>query len=126
MEDGQRIMVVFTKIVTNVGPLNSAYTLSTYIPASIDVTVESSVLSFSAIGEKKSFIVQVYGPKIAQRPIISGAIIWKYGHYMVRSPLVVYTILPGTLYPFASMSQKKANFKGSSMYHKNGILKHKY
>ena len=126
VEDGQRIMVVFTKIVTNVGPLSSAYTLSTYIPASIDVTVESSVLSFSAIGEKKSFIVQVYGPKIAQRPIISGAIIWKYGHYMVRSPLVVYTILPGTLYPFASMSQKKANFKGSSMYHKNGILKHKY
>ena len=126
VEDGQQIMAVFTRTVTNVGPPNSTYTLSTYIPASIDVTVEPSVLSFSAFGEKKSFTVLVYGPKIAQQPIISGAIIWKYGHYVVRSPLVVYTILPGTLYPSSSMSQKKANLRVSSMYHKNGILKHKY
>ncbi|KAM3735014.1 hypothetical protein ACB098_10G058900 [Castanea mollissima] len=126
VEDGQQIKAVFIRTVTNVGPPNSTYTLSTYIPASIDVTVEPSVLSFSSIGEKKSFTVLVYGPKIAQQPIISGAIIWKYGHYVVRSPLVVYTILPGTLYPSSSMSQKKANLRVSSMHHKNGILKHKY
>ncbi|KAM4073950.1 hypothetical protein ACB094_10G057600 [Castanea mollissima] len=134
VEDGQQILAIFTRTVTNVDPPNSTYTLSTYIQASIDVTMEPFVLSFSAIGEKKSFIVQVYGPKIAllgskylgTNPIISGAITWKYGHYMVRSSLVVYIILPGTLYPSASMSQKKANFQGSSMYHKNGILKHKY
>ena len=99
VEDGQQIMAVFTRTVTNVGPPNSTYTLSTYIPASIDVTVEPSVLSFSAIGEKKTFIVQVRGPKIAQQPIISGALTWTYGVYAVRSPLVVYTILPGSLYP---------------------------
>ncbi|KAK9984480.1 hypothetical protein SO802_034005 [Lithocarpus litseifolius] len=96
--------------------------------ASINVTVVPSVLSFSVIGEKKLFSVQVYGPKIAQQPIISGAIIWKYGHYVVRSPLVVYNILPGTQYeyPSFSMSQKKPDSIGSSMHHKNGIVKHKY
>ena len=127
VEDGQQIMAVFTRTVTNVGPPNSTYTLSTNIPASIDVTVEPSVLSFSAIGEKKSFTVLVYGPKIAQQPILSGAIIWKYGHYVVRSPLVVYNIFPGTQYGYPSftMSQKKPDSIGS-MHHKNGIVKHKY
>nr|POE61556.1 subtilisin-like protease sbt4.14 [Quercus suber] len=121
-------MAVFTRTVTNVGPPNSTYTLSTNMPASIDVTVVPSVLSFSAIGEKKSFSVQVYGPKIAQKPIISGAIVWKYGHYVVRSPLVVYNILPGTQYgyPSFSMSPKKPDSIDSSMHQKNGIVKHKY
>ncbi|KAF3959617.1 hypothetical protein ACB098_10G058800 [Castanea mollissima] len=128
VEDGQQIKAVFTRTATNVGPPNSTYTLSTYMPASITVTVEPSVLSFSTIGERKSFTVQVYGPKIAQQPIISGAIMWKYGDYMVRSPLVVYTILPGSQYgyPSFSTSQEKPDSKGSPMYHKNGILKHKY
>ena len=78
--------------------------------------------------ERKSFTVQVYGPKIAQQPIIFGAIMWKYGDYMVRSPLVVYSNLPGSQYGYASFStsQEKPDSKGSSMYHKNRILKHKY
>jgi len=128
VEDGHQIKAVFTGTVTNVGPPNSTYTLSTYMPASIIVTVEPSVLSFSTIGENKSFTVQVYGPMIAQQPIISGAIMWKYRDYMVRSPLVVYTNLPGSQYgyPSFSTSREKPDSKVSSMYHKNGILKHKY
>ena len=126
MEDGQHIMAVFTRTVTNVGSPNSTYTLSMYMPTSIDVTVEPSVLSFSALGEKKSFKVQVYGPNITQQPILSGTIMWNDGVHVVRSPLVVYTILPGSLYSSFTMSQKKLDFKGSSMYHKNGILGHKY
>ncbi|KAL4602687.1 hypothetical protein ACB092_10G071900 [Castanea dentata] len=55
VEDGQQIKAVFTRTVTNVGIPNSTYTLCTYMPASIDVTVVPSVLSFSAIGDKKSF-----------------------------------------------------------------------
>jgi hypothetical protein len=97
VEDGQQVNAVFTRTVTNVGSPNSTYTLRTYMPASINVTVEPTVLSFSAIGEKKTFTVEVSGPKIAQQPIISGAITWNYGVYAVRSPLVVYTILPGSL-----------------------------
>jgi hypothetical protein len=125
VEDGQQINAVFTRTVTNVGSPNSTYTLIIDLPAYITVTVIPSVLSFSAIGEKKTFIVQVRGPKIAQQPIISGALTWTYGVYAVRSPLVVYTILPGSLYPSFSMSQNKPDFKGSSMYPKNGLLKHK-
>ncbi|GMY30182.1 putative Cucumisin [Fagus crenata] len=60
-----------TTTVTNVGSPNSTYTLSMYMPTSIAVTVEPSVLSFSALGEKKSFTVQVYGPNITQQPILS-------------------------------------------------------
>ncbi|GMY30185.1 cucumisin-like isoform X1 [Fagus crenata] len=126
VEDGQQVNAVFTRTVTNVGSPNSTYTLRTYMPASINVTVEPTVLSFSAIGEKKTFTVEVSGPKIAQQPIISGAITWNYGVYSVRSPLVVYTILPGSLYPSFSKSQNKPDFKGSSMHPRNGLLKHKY
>ncbi|XP_040987387.1 cucumisin-like [Juglans microcarpa x Juglans regia] len=121
VEDGLPIRAVFSRTVTNVGPPNSTYTLSWYMPSSLTVRVEPSVLSFSAIGEKKSFTVTVYGPKIEQQPITSGAITWTYGVHVVRSPLVVYTILPGSSFSF-SASQNKPNFKGSSMYHNNGIL----
>ncbi|RVW16298.1 Cucumisin [Vitis vinifera] len=122
VEDGNQIMGVFTRTVTNVGSPNSTYTAGMYVPTTLSVTVEPSVISFSAIGEKKSFTVKVYGPKISQQPIMSGAIWWTDGVHEVRSPLVVYTVLPGATYSSYSMSHKKPVFKGSSIYHKNGIL----
>lgn len=123
IEDGQIVMGTFTRTVTNVGLANSTYYASYYIPSSIKVSVQPSVLSFSAIGETKSFTVKVWGPRLEQQPIISGAILWKDGFHVVRSPLVVYTVLPSTLsYPSYSMPTKKPVFKGSSLYHKNGIL----
>lgn len=121
VDDGQQIAGVFTRTVTNVGAPNSTYTVGMYFPATLTVTVEPSVLSFSALGESKSFTVKVDGPVIFQQPIISGAIWWSDGVHTVRSPLVVYTTLPGG-YDFYSVSQKKPAFKGSSIYHKNGIL----
>ncbi|KAF5445019.1 hypothetical protein F2P56_034102 [Juglans regia] len=109
MEDGSPIKAVFTRTVTNVGPPNSTYTLSFHMPPSIAVVVEPSVLSFSATGEKKKFRVKVHGPKIAQQPITSGEIIWTDGVHVVRSPLVAYTVLPGST--FSSFpSQKEPNF----------------
>lgn len=125
VEDGQPIKVVFTRTVTNVGLPNSTYTVTGYMPGPITVTVEPSVLSFSAIGEKKSFTVKVYGPNIAQQPIMSGAIVWSDGVYAVRSPVVVYKILPGSAFSSFSMTHRKPDFKGSSFYHKNGIVQHK-
>ena len=115
VEDGQPIKAVFTRTVTNVGLPNSTYT----------VTVEPSVLSFSATGEKKSLTVKVYGPNIAQQPIMLGAIVWSDGVYAVRSPVVVYTILPGSAFSSFTTPHRKPDFKGSSFYHKNGILEHK-
>ncbi|KAG6688760.1 hypothetical protein I3842_11G140700 [Carya illinoinensis] len=67
--------------VTNVGSPNSTYIQHPH------------VLSFSAIGEKKSFTMKVYGQNIAQQSIILGAVTWSDGVHAlrIRSPLVVYS-----------------------------------
>ncbi|KAH7549499.1 hypothetical protein ACOSP7_025688 [Xanthoceras sorbifolium] len=122
VEDGQQIQAVFTRTVTNVGSPNSTYTARMYMPASVSVVIEPSVLSFSKIGEQKSFKVKVYGPKIMQQPIMSGAISWEDGIHAVRSPLVIYNILPGFLSSSFSTPQKNLQFNGPSMYTKNGII----
>lgn len=122
IEDGQPIYGVFTRTVTNVGSPNSTYTVRPYLPASVSVDVEPQSLSFSAVGEQKSFTVKVTGPKIAQQPIMSGAIVWEDGVHQVRSPVVIYNILPGAVHSSDSMPQKNQKFKGPSMYTKNGIL----
>lgn len=121
--DGQPITGTFQRTVTNVGPPNSTYFLNVNMPYSfkITVSVEPHILSFSSVGEKKSFTVKVSGPAIAQQPIISGYIAWK-GPVTVRSPLVIYTVLPSSTQTY---SNRPASFKGSSMYHKNGIFGHK-
>ncbi|XP_052171532.1 cucumisin-like [Diospyros lotus] len=117
--DGQKINGVFPRTVTNVGSANSTYTATMYMPADITVTVEPSVLSFSAVGEQKKFTVTVNGPEIAQQPIVSGAIVWSDGVRAVRTPLVVYNYLPGAPYNLDSDSttNKKATFRGSSIFH---------
>ncbi|WCJ26143.1 Subtilisin-like protease [Euphorbia peplus] len=123
IEDGQPIYGVFTRTVTNVGLPNSTYMLTIYLPSTISITVEPTTLSFSATGEKKTFTVTVSGPKIAQQPIMSAAIMWTSGSYEVRSPLVIYNILAGATYsPPDSLQGKSFKFDGSSVYHKNGIL----
>lgn len=123
VEDGQGIYATFNRTVTNVGSANSTYTLTWYMPASVTVSVEPSLLSFSALGEKKSFTVTVKGSPITQQPIVSGAIVWNDGIHWVRSPLVMYNILPGTTYPSYSMPNKTPNFKSSTtVYRKNGFL----
>ncbi|KAA8533791.1 hypothetical protein F0562_031308 [Nyssa sinensis] len=124
IEDGQKIMGTFTRTVTNVGSPNSTYYASMYMPNSIDVKVEPSVLSFSAIGDRKSFTVKVSGPQITQEPIISGSILWKDGVNVVRTPLVVYTVIPSALSSYSSPSGRtnKSAFKGVPMNHKKGLL----
>ncbi|CAK9173093.1 unnamed protein product [Ilex paraguariensis] len=127
VEDGQQIAGVFTRTVTNVGAADSTYTAIMHMPPTINVSVEPSTLSFSALGETKSFTVKVTGPTISQQPIISGAITWQSGVYSVRTPLVVYNYIPGAPYNLdsaqtLSMTEKKPTFRGSSVYHKNGIF----
>ncbi|KAJ6705646.1 PROPROTEIN CONVERTASE SUBTILISIN/KEXIN [Salix purpurea] len=126
VEDGQPIQGVFTRTVTNVGNSSSTYTVSMSTPYSVSITVEPPLLTFSKIGEMKTFTVKLFGPKIAQQPIMSGAITWKDGNgHEVRSPVVVYNILPGRKYgiPTSSMTaQKTVKFEGPSMHLKTGIL----
>ncbi|MFQ6627198.1 hypothetical protein Gotur_006049 [Gossypium turneri] len=130
VEDGKQIDGVFTRTVTNVGSANSTYTVQMYSPPEFSISVEPEVLSFSTIGEKKSFTVKVGGGFISQQKITSGAIIWtdELEQYRVRSPVVVYNVLPGYTFfpPQTSKFQKKpTTFHGPttpSMHHKNEIL----
>ncbi|CAL2259970.1 unnamed protein product [Prunus armeniaca] len=125
LEDGQEIKAEFKRTVTNVGSPNSNYTIASFSPHStITVSVSPSTLSFSSVGERKSFTVKVTGPKISQQPIISGSIVLNDGVHQVRAPLVVYTFLPGSIHISSSASQNKKRFKGSSLYHRNGMLRH--
>ncbi|KAF6160424.1 hypothetical protein GIB67_019193 [Kingdonia uniflora] len=93
IKDGEQVMGTFTRRITNVRN-TSTYYATVSMPGLVTVKVEPSVLSFTETGEKKSFTVKVYGPKITQQPIISGSILWKDGSHVIRSPLVVYTMLP--------------------------------
>lgn len=86
IEESHKILGKFTRTVTNVGSPNSTYQIL-ITPDSINVTVKPSVLSFTSVGEKKSFVVIVTGPRIAQLPIISGSLIWGDGVHVVRTPL---------------------------------------
>ena len=56
------------------GTPNPTYYASVEAPLGLNVMVEPSVLSFSAINEEKSFIVKVNGPNITQVPIASASI----------------------------------------------------
>ncbi|KAI3453644.1 hypothetical protein Pfo_010307 [Paulownia fortunei] len=125
--DGETIMGTFTRTVTNVGAANSTYIADLYVPALISVTVEPSVLTFSAVGETKTFTVNITGPAISQQPITSGAITWRDGTHLVRTPFVVYNYIPGAPYNLDSdqshsMTQKKQKFQQSIIYHKSGIM----
>nr|POE80112.1 cucumisin [Quercus suber] len=76
IEDGQKISGIFTRTVKNVGSPNSTYHAKIDKPDSLNITVEPSVLSFSAVGDKKTFIVNFKGKHITQVPIVSGSISW--------------------------------------------------
>lgn len=118
--DGQRIWGVFPRTVTNVGVPNSTYYAYWNSSYPLAVTITPSVLSFSSVGETKSFNVTVSGGAISQQ-FISGYIVWKDPTHTVRMPLVVYTMLPpDDDEPMAARVRR--SFDGSSRYHKNGIL----
>lgn len=94
IEDDNKIRGNFHTTVTNVGESNSTYYVSIDAPASVEIKVEPNALSFAEVGEKQSFSVEVNGQHITLVPIISGAITWTHETYVVRSPLVIYTVLP--------------------------------
>ncbi|PQM34396.1 subtilisin-like protease SBT4.3 isoform X1 [Prunus yedoensis var. nudiflora] len=85
VEDGHEIKGNFHRTVTNVGKPNSTYNVSIVMPDSIKVNVVPSVLSFTDVGEKKSFLVEANEPHITQVPIISGSITWKNRKHVVKS-----------------------------------------
>ena len=88
--DGEPVQASYLRTVTNVGSPNSTYHSHITMPPSFAVLVEPPVLTFSDVGEKKSFKVIITGSPIVQVPIISGAIEWTDGNHVVRTPIAVF------------------------------------
>lgn len=78
----------FKRIVTNVGLPMSTYIANVTAPKGIHISVTPSVLSFTALGEKQSFVLTIHGKM--KRSIRSASLVWDDGQYQVRSPIVIF------------------------------------
>ncbi|XP_034711893.1 cucumisin-like [Vitis riparia] len=122
--DGEPVQASYLRTVTNVGSPNSTYHSNITMPPSFAVLVEPPVLTFSEVGEKKSFKVIITGSPIVQVPVISGAIEWTDGNHVVRTPIAVFNNKPYVFAPLDDYPGKKNShpFQGSTIYHQNGIF----
>ncbi|KAM5551589.1 hypothetical protein ABKV19_026437 [Rosa sericea] len=89
IKDPKFVNGVFHRIVTNVGSLNSTYRVKVVAPLGLKINVNPSVLSFTSLGQKKSFVVTIKGP-IEKSNLVSASLVWDDGVFQVRSPIVVY------------------------------------
>ncbi|GFZ15045.1 subtilase family protein [Actinidia rufa] len=80
---------VFHRTVTNVGSAVSVYMPVVVAPPGFAVSVEPSVISFKALGQKISFVVSVSG--VVSERVASGSLVWDDGVYQVRSPIVAHS-----------------------------------
>lgn len=79
----------FTRTVTNVGSASSVYKSEVVSTLGVMISVTPSELSFTSVGEKKSYIVTVEG--VLTQRIESASLTWDDGTYQVRSPIVMFT-----------------------------------
>ncbi|XP_045786965.1 cucumisin-like [Trifolium pratense] len=79
---------VYHRTVTNVGSANSTYKARVISSFLLGIEVIPDVLSFTSIGQKKSFSLTIEGQINVE--MISASLIWDDGNYQVRSPIVVY------------------------------------
>ncbi|KAI5569910.1 hypothetical protein BDE02_12G109300 [Populus trichocarpa] len=127
--DGETVIATFPRTVTNVGTPNSTYYARVSMPSQFTVTVQPSVLSFSRVGEEKTFTVKITGAPIVNTPIVSGSLEWTNGEYVVRSPIAVFNNMPSIFSSIDEQPQSKPKFKGpwegstSTIYHKKGTFK---
>lgn len=88
IEIGQPFKGTFHRTVTNVGNGTSVYKATVDGPNELRITVDPSVLSFKAIGEKQSFVVKIAGA--TNETMLSASLIWKDGVHQVRSPIFAF------------------------------------
>ncbi|KAM5551579.1 hypothetical protein ABKV19_026428 [Rosa sericea] len=89
IKDPKFVNGVFHRTVTNVGSSNSTYRVKVVAPLGLKINVNPSVLSFTSLGQKKSFVVTIKGP-IKKSNLVSASLVWDDGVFQVRSPIVVY------------------------------------
>ncbi|XP_063949552.1 cucumisin [Daucus carota subsp. sativus] len=92
--DGEEVSATYTRTVTNVGSPNSTYIYEAFLPPPFTVVVEPTVLTFTEVGEKKSFTLKIVGSPIVQVPIVSGSLAWTDGNHTIRSPIVIFNDMP--------------------------------
>ncbi|KAK2430859.1 cucumisin [Trifolium repens] len=78
----------FRRTLTNVGLPFSTYRATVTAPEGLTISVNPDVLSFTSLGETKTFVLNVDGAM--EEASISTSLIWNYGDFKVRSPIVVY------------------------------------
>ncbi|CAK8538235.1 unnamed protein product [Lathyrus sativus] len=79
---------VYHRTVTNVGSATSTYKARVISPSLLEIQVKPNVLSFTSIGQKKSFSLIIEGKINVE--VMSASLIWDDGSHQVRSPIVVY------------------------------------
>ncbi|KAM5554485.1 hypothetical protein ABKV19_022727 [Rosa sericea] len=89
IKDPEFINGVFHRTVTNVGSSNSTYRAKVVAPSGLEINVNPSVLSFTSLNQKESFVVTVKG-LIEKSNMVSASLVWDDGDFQVRSPIVVY------------------------------------
>ncbi|XP_058762381.1 cucumisin-like isoform X2 [Vicia villosa] len=86
--NGKFFGYAYHRTVTNVGSANSTYKARIISSSLLEIQVKPDVLSFTSIGQKKSFSLTIEGRTNVQ--VMSSALIWDDGNHQVRSPIVVY------------------------------------
>jgi hypothetical protein len=80
----------YNRTVTNVGSPTSTYKAILTSPLGLKIKVNPSVLSFTTLGQKLSFVLTIEG--ITDKFINSASLVWDDGTFQVRSPIAMAII----------------------------------
>uniref|UniRef100_A0A3Q7XM87 Cucumisin n=1 Tax=Cicer arietinum TaxID=3827 RepID=A0A3Q7XM87_CICAR len=83
-----RLSGSFKRTVTNVGLPMSIYRAIVTVPKGLTVSVNPSVLSFTSLGEKKTYVLTIEGK--LKKSINSASLVWDDGNFQVRSPIIIF------------------------------------
>eukprot|EP01018_Ginkgo_biloba_P017623 Gb_20617 [translate_table: standard] len=78
---------VVKRSVTNVGG-KGIYSVRVKSPPGVETKIEPTELQFSAVGEKKSFTVELRATHTSEGKYVYGELTWSDGQHSVRSPIV--------------------------------------
>ncbi|XP_010271499.1 PREDICTED: subtilisin-like protease SBT3.9 isoform X2 [Nelumbo nucifera] len=82
-----------SRTVTNVGPVNSVYSVHVKAPPGVIVHVNPSVLSFNSTAKQLRFKVTFQSQLSVQGRYSFGSLSWEDGIHVVRIPLIVRTVI---------------------------------
>ena len=87
----ESITGMFNRTVTNVGSSVSTYKATVIgAPEGLEIQVEPSILSFTSLMQKLSFVLKVEG-KVGDN-IVSASLVWDDSVHQVRTPIVVLAL----------------------------------